>query len=198
MFWNNVKKQVKEFNQINKRNITEPEIHQDEHMSSMDYTVDDYVDLSDEAGDDNLFDNVREQFEHIIDTQDVEIEFDSHDEVERNVGEPLYLNSPHSVIEFSMAITALARDKNLTDSAVDGILNLFRVTLPESNKVPSSNQKVKAIVKENSKSDLTEKITVICSGCLKECCTCGKLDKTIFIKFDIQYQIEELLKSKDF
>jgi hypothetical protein len=194
MFWNNVKKQVKEFNQINKRNINEPDIAQDEHISSMDYTVDDYGDLSDEPGDDNLFDNVREQFEHIIDTQDVEIEFDSHDEAERNVGEPLYLNSPNSVIEFSMAITALARDKNLTDSAVDGILNLFRVMLPESNKVPSSNQKVKAIVKENSKSDLTKEITVICSGCLKECCTCGKLDKTIFIKFDIQYQIEELLK----
>uniref|UniRef100_A0AC34FS42 Uncharacterized protein n=1 Tax=Panagrolaimus sp. ES5 TaxID=591445 RepID=A0AC34FS42_9BILA len=193
MFWRNIKKQVKEFNQLNKKRINAPEIPQDEHVSSMDFTVDDYVDFADEPGDDNVFDNVREQFEHIIDMQDVEIEFDSHPEIVKDAAEPLFLNSPNSVTEFSMAMMALSRDKNLTDSAVDAILNLFRVMLPESNKVPSSYQKVKSIVKENAKCDLTKEITVICAACLKDICTCGKLDKTIFIKFDIQYQLEELI-----
>uniref|UniRef100_A0A914PTM7 Uncharacterized protein n=1 Tax=Panagrolaimus davidi TaxID=227884 RepID=A0A914PTM7_9BILA len=106
------------------------------------------------------------------------------------IGEPLFIDSQHSVVEFSMAIMGAARQKNLTDAAVNVILDLFRIYLPNSNKVPSSYNKIKKIVTENQLSPSPVKEVIKCCGvCCETLCTCGKNQTTMVVIYDLDAQL---------
>uniref|UniRef100_A0A914YZQ4 Transposase n=1 Tax=Panagrolaimus superbus TaxID=310955 RepID=A0A914YZQ4_9BILA len=135
-------------------------------------------------------DNYSNLYNNDVDMEDVEL--DSEGEESENIDEPLYENSPYSVTEFSVTLMAVFRDKHITDAASTEILNLFRVFLPASNKVPSTFVKLKTIITSLTEKSLITETCVFCSSCLKEICTCKALQKAVLLICNVMLQLESL------
>uniref|UniRef100_A0A914ZHZ8 Uncharacterized protein n=1 Tax=Panagrolaimus superbus TaxID=310955 RepID=A0A914ZHZ8_9BILA len=131
-------------------------------------------------------------FKNVVNFNDINYER-VNTETSKPIGEPLFLNSQHSVVEFSMAIMGAARQKDLTDAAVNVFLDLFRIFLPNSNKVPSSYNKIKKIVTQNHSSPSRVKEVIKCCGvCCEKLCTCGKNETTMVVIYDLDVQFLRL------
>uniref|UniRef100_A0A914RAC5 Uncharacterized protein n=1 Tax=Panagrolaimus davidi TaxID=227884 RepID=A0A914RAC5_9BILA len=92
-----------------------------------------------------------------------------------------------------MAFMAVARERYITDAAANDFLDLFRLFLPNSNKTPSTYGKLKTIVNSHSKNSLIKEQNIICASCCNEICNCGKIDKSVLLIFNVQFQLEEIL-----
>uniref|UniRef100_A0A914PT34 Uncharacterized protein n=1 Tax=Panagrolaimus davidi TaxID=227884 RepID=A0A914PT34_9BILA len=191
MFGKSNRQRLKEFKELlkNKNDSNIEQVVNDDNFSIADnFVAEDYIDFMDDfdnPDNNDLFD-IRQQYEHVIDLQDNEEEEDSQNFSGSANLTPLYDNAILSDVEFSMGIMALAREKHLSDATINDMLNIFRSILPESNKVPATYNKVKTIVETNSPYNLLKKTIIFCASCKKDICTCGKVDKSILLIFDVK------------
>jgi hypothetical protein len=136
MFGKTNKQRIKEYLKLaEKKDISQLE-GEGKNASSSDLSADEQMDFDvnfDFGGDDV---NMQEQFESIVNMENIIV--GQEEEYVNSDGEPLYDGCRHNVTEFAMAIMAVSRQKHVSDAVVNEFLHLFRIFLPESNKVPSS------------------------------------------------------------
>lgn len=140
---------------------------------------------------DNDFFGMNDEADYDIDGIEKEFDFSMTDKMAL-----LYAGSKHTVIEFSMAIMAFSREKNLTDVTITGYLKLFSIFLPQPNAVPLTYNKLKSIVSNEAKNTLISETVICCGYCHNVVCECNSVEKSILLVFNVKPQIEDIHMSK--
>uniref|UniRef100_A0A914PFW7 Transposase domain-containing protein n=1 Tax=Panagrolaimus davidi TaxID=227884 RepID=A0A914PFW7_9BILA len=185
MFGKKSKDLLKEFREL---------VHPKDNVATSEPQADEYPEVDNDSFGGEFVDDDEYDGIPYFDPVDVEPVTDVPMESKSVEDKPLYDNSQNTVIEFSMAIMIIARQKNLTDASVNLILDLFRMFLPSPNRVPSSFEKIKTIVKTLAPFELVKESTLFCASCCQEICECNATQKSMLVIFDIKSQLEELFR----
>ncbi|CAF0973036.1 unnamed protein product [Brachionus calyciflorus] len=166
----------------------------------------DFDERLENSGDDSFSDSswnqyVDESTENSIVISDDEIEYD-----DMNASDNLYPNSDLSCNEFLFAMSAIKLKHNLSENAINDILSLFKLVLPEKNKSPKTLFRYeKEILKSKSAKfyehcqkcgKLSNPIDIFDFRCLKKKCENCQIILSTFACFDIREQILSVLKDK--
>ena len=117
--------------------------------------------------------------------------------------DPLYENSPITTKSFSFLIKAYLIKHSISEKATDDILKIFCNVLPDSNNCPTTVYKLNKITNifkhQSNHFKLCsrchcELIANVCSN--EECDSDARNDSMNFFTFDLENQLQNIIKSK--
>ena len=129
------------------------------------------------------------------------------DDLESDENLPLYHSASITMKNFSLILILFAQQHNISDNAVNNLLEIFKTILPKGNRCPTSAYKLNKIAKQfehkNSHYQLCSKChtNIENSICTNTTCEMQNLsmshESTLqFYIFDVKSQLERIITGK--